>query len=87
VIATLAPAHRFFLKLQQCPASWTFTKRFFIYSNVIVVFIFILSCLVPYLNPQTWWFISFSDWRFFTFTGYLTGLVNDLKPRLALFLL
>ena len=36
-----------------------FTKRFFIYSNVIVVIVFLLSCLVPYLNPQRWWFISF----------------------------
>jgi endonuclease/exonuclease/phosphatase family metal-dependent hydrolase len=36
-----------------------FTKRFFIYCNVIVVFFFLLSCLAPYLNPQKWWFISF----------------------------
>jgi endonuclease/exonuclease/phosphatase family metal-dependent hydrolase len=36
-----------------------FTKRFFIYSNVFVVFFFLLSCLAPYLNPQKWWFISF----------------------------
>ena len=36
-----------------------FTKRFFIYLNVAVVIFFLLSCLVPYLNPQKWWFISF----------------------------
>jgi endonuclease/exonuclease/phosphatase family metal-dependent hydrolase len=36
-----------------------FTKRFFIYCNVIVVFFFLLSCLAPYLNPQKWWFVSF----------------------------
>ena len=36
-----------------------FTKRFFIYCNVIVVFFFLLSCLAAYLNPQKWWFISF----------------------------
>ena len=36
-----------------------FTKRFFIYCNIIVVFFFLLSCLAPYLNPQKWWFISF----------------------------
>ncbi len=35
-----------------------FTKRFFIYGNVIVVFFFLLSCLAPFLNPQKWWFIS-----------------------------
>jgi endonuclease/exonuclease/phosphatase family metal-dependent hydrolase len=36
-----------------------FTKRFFIYANIAVVFFFLLACLVPYLNPQRWWFISF----------------------------
>jgi endonuclease/exonuclease/phosphatase family metal-dependent hydrolase len=35
------------------------TKRFFIYANLAVVFFFLLACLVPYLNPQQWWFISF----------------------------
>ncbi|HEX7846520.1 MAG TPA: endonuclease/exonuclease/phosphatase family protein [Chitinophagaceae bacterium] len=36
-----------------------FTKRFFIYTNIGVVFFFLLACLAPYLNPQKWWFISF----------------------------
>jgi len=36
-----------------------FTKRFFIFCNVFVVILFLLSCLAPYLNPQKWWFISF----------------------------
>jgi endonuclease/exonuclease/phosphatase family metal-dependent hydrolase len=35
-----------------------FTKRFFIYINIFVVFFFLLSCLAPFLNPQKWWFIS-----------------------------
>lgn len=35
-----------------------FTKRFFIYTNVIVALVFLLACLVPYLNPANWWFIS-----------------------------
>jgi endonuclease/exonuclease/phosphatase family metal-dependent hydrolase len=35
-----------------------FTKRFFIYTNIAVVFFFLLACLAPYLNPQKWWFIS-----------------------------
>jgi endonuclease/exonuclease/phosphatase family metal-dependent hydrolase len=35
------------------------TKRLFIYANIIVVFFFLLACLVPYLNPKQWWFISF----------------------------
>jgi endonuclease/exonuclease/phosphatase family metal-dependent hydrolase len=36
-----------------------FTKRFFIISNIGVVFFFLLACLSPYLDPQHWWFISF----------------------------
>jgi endonuclease/exonuclease/phosphatase family metal-dependent hydrolase len=36
-----------------------FTKRFFIYSHLTVVFFFLLSCLVPVLNPQKWWWIAF----------------------------
>ena len=36
-----------------------FTKRFFIFANVLVVILFLLACLAPYLNPQKWWFISF----------------------------
>lgn len=35
-----------------------FTKRLLIYSNVIVALLFLLACLVPYLNPANWWFIS-----------------------------
>jgi endonuclease/exonuclease/phosphatase family metal-dependent hydrolase len=36
-----------------------FTKRFFIVSNVLLVICFLLSCLAPYVNPQSWWIISF----------------------------
>ena len=36
-----------------------FTKRFFIYSNIVIAFFFLLACLSPYLNPRTWWPISF----------------------------
>lgn len=36
-----------------------FTKRFFIFSNAVVVFFFLLSVLAPYPNPRTWWFVSF----------------------------
>ncbi len=35
------------------------TRRIFIYANWVVIFIFVLSCLAPYLNPQKWWFITF----------------------------
>jgi endonuclease/exonuclease/phosphatase family metal-dependent hydrolase len=36
-----------------------FTKRFFIFCNAGIAIFFLLACLAPYLNPQTWWFISF----------------------------
>jgi len=36
-----------------------FTRRFFIYTNILVVFFYLLACLAPYLNPREWWFISF----------------------------
>src|SRR5436190_20722480 len=36
-----------------------FTKRFLIVLNFGVVFLFLLACLAPYLDPQNWWFISF----------------------------
>lgn len=36
-----------------------FTKRFFIVLNCIVCVLFLLACLVPYLNPATWWPIGF----------------------------
>ena len=36
-----------------------FTKRVLILINYGVVFIFLLACLTPYLDPQKWWFISF----------------------------
>ena len=35
-----------------------FTKRFFLYANIVAVMFFLLACLVPYLHPQKWWIIS-----------------------------
>jgi endonuclease/exonuclease/phosphatase family metal-dependent hydrolase len=65
-----------------------FTKRFFIYSNVIVVFFFLLSCLAPYLNPQKWWIISFLGLGFpfllLVVIIFLIWWLVILKPRLAL---
>jgi endonuclease/exonuclease/phosphatase family metal-dependent hydrolase len=65
-----------------------FTKRFFIYSNITVVFFFLLSCLVPYLNPQKWWFISFLGLAFpfllIVVLFFLVGWLIIAKPRLAL---
>ncbi len=64
-----------------------FTKRFFIYTNIAVVFFFLLACLAPYLNPQKWWFISFLGLAFpfllIIVLGYLiTWLI--IKPKLSL---
>jgi endonuclease/exonuclease/phosphatase family metal-dependent hydrolase len=64
-----------------------FTKRFFIYTNVIVVLFFLLACLAPYLNPQKWWFISFLGLAFpfllVVVIAYLIGWLF-LKKRFAL---
>ena len=65
-----------------------FTRRFFIFANTIVVIVFLLSCLAPFLNPQKWWIITFMGLAFpfllviviFFFAGWLI----ILKPRLAL---
>ena len=65
-----------------------FTKRFFIYSNIVVVFFFLLACLVPYLNPQRWWFISFLGLGFpfllLVVLFFAIGWLIILRPRYAL---
>jgi len=33
-------------------------KRSFIFLNSLTAFIFLLTCLAPYLNPSRWWFFS-----------------------------
>ena len=65
-----------------------FTKSFFIFANIAVVLLFLLSCLVPYLNPLTWWFISFLGLAFpFLLVMVLFFLIGWLllrKPRLTI---
>jgi endonuclease/exonuclease/phosphatase family metal-dependent hydrolase len=65
-----------------------FTKRFFIYCNIAVVFFFLLSCIAPFLNPQKWWFISFLGLGFpfllLLVIFFLSGWLIILKPRLAI---
>lgn len=65
-----------------------FTKRFFIYSNIAVVFFLLLSCLVPYLNPQRWWFIAFLGLGFpfllLIVLFYGIGWLVILRPKYAL---
>ena len=36
-----------------------FTKRVLVFINYGVVLIFLLACVGPYLDPQSWWFVSF----------------------------
>lgn len=36
----------------------TFTKKIFIVSNIILVILFVLALMTPYLNPRTWWFVA-----------------------------
>jgi endonuclease/exonuclease/phosphatase family metal-dependent hydrolase len=64
------------------------SKRIFIYTNVIAAFFFLLSCLAPYLNPQTWWYISFLGLGFpfllLVVILFLFGWLIVLRPRYAL---
>jgi endonuclease/exonuclease/phosphatase family metal-dependent hydrolase len=64
------------------------TKKIFIYINVITVFFFLLACLVPYLNPQKWWFVSFLGLGFpfllLLVILFLIGWLLILRPRYAL---
>jgi endonuclease/exonuclease/phosphatase family metal-dependent hydrolase len=59
-----------------------------IYTNVGIIFFFLLSCLVPYLNPQTWWFIAFLGLGFpfllMLLIIFLLGWLIAKKPRYAL---
>ena len=66
-----------------------FTRRFFIYSNAVVIFFFLLSCLASYLNPQKWWFISFLGLAFplllIMVLLFLIGWLLVWQPRYAVF--
>ncbi len=64
-----------------------FTKRVLIFINYGFVFLFLLACIAPYLDPQSWWFISFLGIGFpfwlLAVTGFLTWWLF-LKRRYAL---
>lgn len=63
-------------------------KKVLIITNVVLVFFFLLSCLAPYLNPQTWWFVAFLGLAFpFLLVFNILFVVLWLlcmQPRLAL---
>jgi endonuclease/exonuclease/phosphatase family metal-dependent hydrolase len=65
-----------------------FTRRFFIYCNVIAVIFFLLGCLALYLNPKSWWVISFLGLAFpFLLVVVLLFMITWLillKPRFAI---
>ncbi len=67
---------------------FSFTRKFFLITNCIVVAVFLLSCLVPYLNPQKWWFISFMGMAFPFLLAivfiYLLGWLLSGQKRYAL---
>ncbi len=60
-----------------------FTKRFFIYANSLVVLLFLLSCLIPLLHPQQWWWVSMMGLSFpvllFLVVGFFFGWLILLK--------
>ena len=65
-----------------------FTRRVIIYTNAFVIFLFLLACLPPYLDPKTWWFITFLALAFpFLLFFILVFLIGWLivKPRYSLF--
>lgn len=65
-----------------------FTRRFFFIITIGVVFFFLLACLVPYLHPHRWWFISFLGLAFpfllLLVIACLAAWLIVLKPRYAL---
>jgi endonuclease/exonuclease/phosphatase family metal-dependent hydrolase len=65
-----------------------FTRRFFIIANVVVVLLFLVACLVPYLDPQQWWPIGFLGLLFpillLLVILFLAAWLIILKPRRAL---
>jgi endonuclease/exonuclease/phosphatase family metal-dependent hydrolase len=65
-----------------------FTKRFFIYTNLLVVALFLLSCLIPLLHPQSWWWVSLIGLTFpvllLLVICFLLGWLFLLKFKLTL---
>jgi hypothetical protein len=65
-----------------------FTKKFVISANVLVVTLFLLSCLIPLLHPQQWWWVSLMGLAFpfllFAVFCFLVGWLVLLKFRLTL---
>ena len=72
-----------------------FTKRFFLFLNVALVFLFLLAVVAPYLDPEDFWFISFLGLGFpflltamviFFFGWLFTSRKMAILPLVALLL-
>ncbi|MFM7646221.1 MAG: endonuclease/exonuclease/phosphatase family protein [Sphingomonadales bacterium] len=65
-----------------------FTKKFVVSANVLAVTLFLLSCLIPLLHPQQWWWVSLLGLAFpfflFVVICFLIGWLILLKFRLTL---
>lgn len=64
------------------------TRKILLFSNIALVVLFLLACLVPYLEPQKWWFISllglaFPFLLFFVLLFFILWLIL-LRPRLSI---
>jgi endonuclease/exonuclease/phosphatase family metal-dependent hydrolase len=65
-----------------------FTKRVFVFANLVLVLFLLLSCLVPFLHPGKWWFISLLGlaFPFLLFINLLciAGWLIIMRPKYAL---
>ena len=41
-----------------------FTQKVLVIVNAIIILVFLLACLAPYVDPASWWFISFAGLAF-----------------------
>ena len=51
------------------------TKRFFIISNIIAVFVFLIACSTAYLNAATYWYIALLGVGFIFLTIIIVGFM------------
>lgn len=64
-----------------------FVRRFYLWLNIAVVVLFLLSCMAPYLHPAHWWFFAVLGLGFAaTLATLLLFLLFSLiiKPRYSL---
>ncbi|MGI8634665.1 MAG: endonuclease/exonuclease/phosphatase family protein [Segetibacter sp.] len=68
-------------------------NRFFVIINCLIAAVFLIACLVPYLNPSRWWFMGVVGlsvpyiallFVFFIFFWWLIKPANSLIPLIAL---